>query len=987
MKCPVCKKNIPHNSLKCPYCKTRTGLLCSRCNTVNPVNNLTCVNCGEELLKICRKCNSVNFPSSIKCRKCGSPFPEPQKGKALDKKVKEKLNLEYKPELYSLKSALDLLANELSSSDKKIFSLSAGKGCGKTTILRAVIKKLESKNYQWCIGNCTPLSQITPGGVIHDMLLNLFRLPAYCVKNDDLEHNAVQFFSSEFKFLQPYEIADLYNFIYTANDGNYEDIIINKKRTFGWLYKIFEAFVQTGRFVFVIDNFDFIDGFSAEFINGLIHNDNIWKNLKLIALYNANKSVGSLFGSDDRPIKAYRNITLAPLSKEDTKSIIELKDKEHIISAHEADAIYQKSGGNVSFIEQAISYCFDCQISDKTLILPDSYSELIKSRLDILKTSNIEAYRILSGACVLGERFNITLLADIFNYKEDVFKDILSYLSKSGYLRIYDDMYYEFSNAYLWETVLEQVSKDSGFSDINVKVGKVISAFNLNTNSLLATLAHNLRENRMAFDVWTKTTRLASYIGDINLYVIAQKQCLALLNEFNESETINIRYSISERLGKLLSEYDPEEALEYLPDAISNAVTNNDEVKEVELLGYLAQCCSKTGNYFGNVECVDSVIKKLNDNQSLEKAMILSAKLPSLLDIGNCGEVINIIDNDILPVLNSYLEKPRLNKLFPLGLLFDTWLKVYLTLANALALQGNNRAQDVIKNLFTIINKHKINDKLLVARAKIVQAYIYTLRGYFSDSENILQEVYNNSQDLDSNSMSRWNLVNILNRFMKKDYEGLKEELFEAVTFANNNGDNFAKHVLKTLLGKIFKDEKQTQHAMKIYNEQIAYFAKEKMALGALLSWYLIAEATIVTENSKSAIDIASRALEIAQTPKINNVFFITNLNMVLATAYMNIADYGTAKMYIETALKVAKEFDMYDILSRIYVLYGKYYKDIGITQAQNNIEYLRVSSSMFEKGMELVIKRTGNSFIKMIISDEKQKLNDYCIENGIKLQ
>ena len=126
----------------------------------------------------------------------------------------------------------------------------------------------------------------------------------------------------------------------------------------------------------------------------------------------------------------------------------------------------------------------------------------------------------------------------------------------------------------------------------------------------MAMIAHNLKENRMAFDIWTKTTRLASYIGDINLYVISQKQCLALLNEFNENETLNIRFNISERLGKLLTEYDPEEAMEYLPDAIANAKSNNNEAKEIELLSYLAQCCKKTGNYFGEVECADNVLKK-----------------------------------------------------------------------------------------------------------------------------------------------------------------------------------------------------------------------------------------------------------------------------------------------------------------------------------------------------------------------------------------
>ena len=45
-----------------------------------------------------------------------------------------------------------------------------------------------------------------------------------------------------------------------------EDIIINKKMTYNVLMKVFDAFAQTGRFIFVIDNFDFIDGFSIEFL-------------------------------------------------------------------------------------------------------------------------------------------------------------------------------------------------------------------------------------------------------------------------------------------------------------------------------------------------------------------------------------------------------------------------------------------------------------------------------------------------------------------------------------------------------------------------------------------------------------------------------------------------------------------------------------------------------------------------------------------------
>lgn len=974
MKCPVCKKNIPQDALKCPYCKTRTGLLCSYCNTVNPAKNLTCEKCGNELLKICTKCGSVNFPSAIKCRKCGSSFGKPSEKK--DKKIE--IELEYKPDLYTLHEAVDAIINGIHSG-KNIFSINGEKGVGKSSVLKTVIKSLEDKNYHWCIGRCTQLTQLTPGGVIQDMLLNLFRLPNFSMNNEELRKNAADFFSNEFKFLNKEEISDLFNFIYNYIDGNYEDIIINKKRTYSFLNKIFDAFASTERFIFVVDNFDFIDGFSAEFLTDFLHRQ---KNIKFIALYNECRPISAFFGIENINRNAYLEITLQTHGEQEIRQILAKND---YISEREKELIIEKCNGNLAYVEQAASYSFDCQITDKAFILPNNFSELIKTRLTSLKKCNSDAYKVLCGAAILGDKININLIKEIFGADNPNFNDIISYLVKAHFIRPYDDISYEFNNMLLWETILKNITRDSVFDDINIKIGKVISVFNLNTNATMAMIAHNLKETRMAFDIWTKTTRLASYVGDINLYVISQKQCLALLNEFNENETLKIRYNISEKLGKILSEYDPEEALEYLPDAISNAENENNEVKEIELLGYLTRCCQKTGNYFGNVECTNKVLKKLGEGQELEKAMVLTSKLSALLDIGNCGEVINLIDNDILPVLNANLSKPRLNKLFPMGILFDTWLKVYLALATALVLQGNNRAFEVLKMLFGIIDKHKITDKILIAKAQIVLAYANTMSGDFNKSGAILDEI-ENSENFDAITISRRNLVNIINKYMTKDYEGLRQDLFDAVTFANNSGDNFTKNILKSLLGKMFKDNQQAQRAIGIYNEQITYFSNEKMALGALLTWYLIADATIVTENSKSAIDIATQALEIAQNPSINNYFFIINLKMVLAKAYMNIADFETAKINIESALSLSKKYKMNDLTSRIYLLYGNYYKEMGSVASQKQSDFLRGAAMMYEKGMEIVIRDTHNDYVKDSITSNKNILSDFCAKSGIRL-
>lgn len=1011
MKCPVCKKNIPNEALKCPYCKSRTGLLCSHCNTVNPVGEVVCKKCGQELLKICPHCNSVNFPIAKKCRKCGSPLVSAvamREQKTVENKAKSSnkpkqkndglLNLKFMPTLMTSTQGYKVLSEGLCNKEKKIFSITGEKGLGKTTLLRQVMHNLKSYNFEWCIGRCTPVTQLSPGGVIQNMLLNLFNLPDFYLNENDLKKEAMPFFSNELRFLNATEISDFLNFLYNSKDGNYEDIIINKRKTFDILNRVFDAFCNTGHFVFVVDNFDYIDGFSIEFLSNFVKRSNNWKNLKFVVIYNEHKPVSGFFGIENKDLKAYTDIHLAPVSVDEFEHRLKFTGESGTyVSKREQEIIFDKCRGNSAFAEQAVSYCFDCQITDKAFLMPKTFSDLVSERLATLRKINLEAFRLLCGANILGEKLNLALLKEIFGYKDKEFGEYLTYLEKAKFIRRYNEAFFEFSNVYLWETIQKHLLSDKEFEEINVKIGRALSVFELNVNSVMAVIAHNLKENRMAFDVWTKLTRIAAYIGDINLYVISQRQCLALLNEFNENETVNIRYNISERLGKLLTEYDPEEAMEFLPDAIANAKTNNDEVKEIELLGYLAACCKKIGNYYGDVECVDNVLKKMTQpSTELETALIKATKLYSLLRIGNCGEVVNLVDNDILPVLNSYISKPGLNKTIPLGFIYDTWLRVQSALAIALVLQGNDRSFEVLTTLFDTIDKHRIGDVNLICRLKLALAYANTMKGNFVTSREVLADVANrlgvaygddeNVDDAKAQFTNCYDLIETMNNFLLKNYDGLRENLFEYVMFANNTGDVFSKNVFKAMLGKLFCDNKQAKHAIEIYDEQVTYFANKKLALGALLSWYYIAEATIITESPKNAIEIATKALEIAQNPQINNTFFIVLLRMVIAKAEIEQSDYETAKINLESALLLAKKYNMNDLLSKIYYLYANYYFELGSVESQKQLEFLRGSSTMYDKATDLIVKVTKNTYLREKINVKKEKLMDFCNHHSIPL-
>lgn len=980
MICPICKKEVSDNTLKCPYCKARTGLICKKCNTVNSIFDYNCKKCGTEILKICPNCKSVNFPNIEKCRKCGYAFAKPQTTE----------QLEYTANLITQQSAKNILVKGITAKNKKIFSLSGEKGCGKSVVLKSVIQDL--KGYSWIYGKCTPITQITSGGVIQDILLNLFGLPNFCLNNIQFKKDASKFFKNEFPELDNNEIFDLLNFLYPNTEGTFENIVASKNNTFSFLNKVFDKITAHGKFVIVIDNFDFIDGFSYEFISKFVKKENIWKNLKLLILYNEPKPAkGYFYFPSLKDENIYLDIGIAPLEPKQIGILFEQKTKKiknfPTFSQAELNDIYRISRGNPSYINQALCLKHDCMLCEQEFEISTTFKGLLEHRLALLSHLNPKAYEILLGSAIIGDKININLVKEIFEVSDTEFRKIIVYLKRMDYINAVNEIYCEFNSLLLWETILKTAKNDENYTKINKQIFTYLTGFTLNSHAILGIVAQNLKQPELSLEIWTRNTRLASFIGDLNLYAISQKQSMALINEFDENDTLKIRYNISERLGKLLSNSNPTEAMEYLPDAISNAQAIGDSPKEVELLAYLASCCRKTGNYFGEVECVDAVLEKVKPENDIDIALLKASKLGALLNIGNCGQIVNMVDNEIMPILDRYFSKKQSAQDPKLGFMYETWLRVYLILANALVMQGNDRSFEILTILFDIIDRNQIKDELFICKCKLTLAFANTMKGNFQASEQMLEEVLKLYREniMDNETILRWNFINIINNFFRKRYHRMQEDLFQIVTFANNNGDNFTKNILKTLLGKIFKDNENSKQALEIYNDQVAYFAKEKMAMGALLAWYLIADATLDTEGPQSAMEIAEQALEVAQNPKINNYFFTILLKTVIAKCAITNSDFETAKIHIEGAILIARKFNLKDMLSRLYLLYGKYFQELGLMKSPKQIEYLQASDKLYKQSKEL-IDQTKNKYVYQDLKKSQSVLSSFCKLHSIEI-
>lgn len=1014
MICPKCKKQIPEKSLKCSYCGVKIATLCKTCRAYNSIYNLNCVKCSRPLLKICPSCKSVNFPEALQCRKCKQEFAvkEVEEKEKIQEKEEEKIEVITEPqiqqqveeenssnvqsvsysapniEFYSQQKAKDVLIEGILSQDRKIMSLSGKKGIGKTVVLKTAINQLKEYEIIWLLGECSAITQLSPCGLIQNILLTFFNVPDFCSDNLKLKKESQKFFQTEFPTLTNEEIFNLLNFLYPSNADYFENILQNKEKTFVLLKKVFKTISENHKTIFIIENFDLIDGFSYEFLHKLLNSDYISKSTKFILTYDETRPVRGYLYGEKLVSAAYLDISLKPFDKNQTGLFADQYFTEEKCPDTIKDKLFKLSRGNPAVIEQYVSLLIDFNARNNSfnISFPDTFNGAVKMRLEFLRENEI-AYKILVAAAIHGVKFSQAAISQILNVDENTFIENLNLLQKLNFVIQINQYSFSFKNSMLWESVFEIIRKDENFNNLSNSLFLVYSNYTISSNSLLAIIAQNLKENLSALNIWTENIKLASFIGDTNLYAISQKQCLVLVDKLDHEFSTLIKTNIYERLGKLLSKTNPKEAMEYLPSAITNTRKLENNLKEIELTGYLADCCISLGDYYGTIECINSAISKIDDSFELEIAMLKSRKLNALLNIGNSGEIINLADNEILPIFERYLNaKPHKN--ISIKSLYQAWLQTYLALANALIFQGNNRCFEVLSTLFELFQKNEFNDKLFICKAKLALAFANTIKGDIETSEKILEEIIKvyKTDIMDNEAISRWNLINILNNFMHKKYSGIKEELFQVVTFANNINDNFTKNILKTLLGKLFKDEESAKKALEIYAEQITYFSKEKNAIGALLTWYFIAEAKLVVEGPEKSLEVSQKALEVAQSAKINNYLFMVLYNKVIAEAFMVQAEYEIAKVHIEKAILIARKFDMLNLLADLYLLYGKYLQDIALVKTEAQYDYVLGASKMYKKA-GLISQGIKNSYLFAKIDKAKNVLNSFCQLNGITLK
>ena len=983
MQCPKCKNEISAKSLKCEKCGTRVASVCKTCGAINPIRATECKQCHTALLKICNECGSANLPDAEFCRKCGVEFV---RGGSVQKKLKSSLNAEYKAEIFSQQKAKSCLLESIKDADTYIITLNGESGCGKNLILRYVVNELKNAKLVWLMGTCTQITQLSPFGYFQDMLLNFFNINNFCPDTLQLKKNSIRFFRQDFPTLTNTEISNLLNFLYPENIDKYEHIYENKAKMFIMMKKVILTIIEKIKTVFIIDNVEYLDGMSYDFLKELLTDEYVLQRCKFVIISKEAKPGMGRITSNLLTPENYKDITIANFSESQVEALI-TQYRDISVGKDFMKLAAKVSNGNPAVVEQAVMLYKDVKRNGLKHLSYNSLESIIEARLGILRQEDISAYRMLSAMAILGSKFYPAMLENFDNNPNQEFERIVDSLVNKGYINQINNLSFEFKSSDIWKTIISVVKNDDIFEDIVNILYEIISIYKQSSIALLGYIVQKLNNNDQSFEIWTMLMKQASYIGDIGLYIISQKQALKLIEHKASPYYQKIKKNIYTRVGKLLEPIDYISAFDYLQKAVA-MLEENDDYEHIDLLGYLASASMKMGNYWGSIECAESVLSKLPEDMELEKALVKSREVRPLVKLGNYGQVVNLIDNEIMPVIQKYLAKNKNMPSITTEALYELWLEIYFDLAEALTFQGDSRMFDIIKLIFDIIEKNKITDTTVLCKVHLALALANTVKGDIQTSQRILDDILKeySLEDMNPFIISRWNFTDILNKFLKKDYDNLITELFNVTAYANNTNDNFTKNILKTLLAKILRDKNETKRALEILDEQVGYFAKEKVATGVLLSWYMIAEIKLVTKGTQFALDIATKALDIAQGSNINNYYFIAKINRLIGEIYIAKQDFDSAKVYIEKSIFVAKQFDLQDILISDYLIYAKYFQELALPKSSLRGEYIRQALKMYQQAKSVPIVQTHPHLMRKI-KEDLSVLTSFCKMNGIILK
>lgn len=292
----------------------------------------------------------------------------------------------------------------------------------------------------------------------------------------------------------------------------------------------------------------------------------------------------------------------------------------------------------------------------------------------------------------------------------------------------------------------------------------------------------------------------------------------------------------------------------------------------------------------------------------MENILLNYYKLESLFNLGKLEETIVHANNEILPDLNKFITKNKTLKGLDISDLKNIETETKLILAKSYVYQGNKLALPLILSIIEKAQKENLPE--IQIRAVLLQSLFLTIQGDMKTSNSIIAEIKNKFASAKSPEKLKlqWYFTAILSNLINGNFKQAKELCVTTIKIADYFKDYNLLNLTNLIMGKCLEEAGMQIEAFKIYDKVVSYCSENKMATGALFSWYLASDSDYRTGNYDKSLEVSERALEISQKPTISNTLVAILLNILIAGARTAKKDYERALINIEAAVTEAEK-------------------------------------------------------------------------------
>lgn len=905
----------------------------------------------------------------------------------------------------SQEEAFDYITKCTNSKKGEIIEISAPDGAGKSTLSNFLCQQFTQNDIIWLMGQCSPVNQFIPFAFIQDLLKTFFNLPVLVFNINESRKQVI-------KTLEAIGIKDkniekiLFKLLFQENlNPDINEILNNKHLSYSCFNSILSALNARSRIVMFIDDFEFIDKSSLEYIKYLTNNHFLEQGNSIVINSTPQVDISKYFAS----FKISENLTsikIKPFTREDTDNLIlGSLNNQDILPAELKAKIYKNSNGLPLYIDQALWVLFqnNAIIQENSTLkfnpsgntfLPENIDAIIQYTISTLNTISQDIMRLLSFAAILGPKFVPGILQIASGIEEDNFNNILNLLLESRIFIYVDSHNMAFKHKALWHYIFEKgisaAQKTSAHQTI-LEVFKQYITTNSANAAIHAELASALQD---AAGFWNQAAVEALSVGDLKAYTMAQERIFLLidnLNDISPEEKYEIKTAISEQLGKINYLISPKDGVKYLSNAINQNSKKNNVVKMIELSGYLTRSWEDLGKFDESISCIDNVIKKIDKNTApMDFALLNYSKLESTFNLGRLEETIMIANNTVLPILNNYFQTSQIYGNLNTQELAYILLDTELILAKALAFQGNIAITEAAPQL---INKASANGFLdIAAQAKISLELYNILQGKVNTLNQAIEYLNTITPNLkDSTAMKLyWDFINLIYMISIGNYEVANQISPQVIDLSQNSKQYNIASITKLLTGLALKkvDIENKEAASNIFYEELNYCSENKLATGALLGWYLIAKDELENKNLDKAQDIAEKALDVAQKASIKNILFSILLQQLLSEIKIAKNEFDMAQMFINQAYELAKKMNLYSLEINILLINGKMYHEMAKNNHKNDAtkeKQIKSAREIYKKALELS-QKIDNTYLITKVENSNTSLNILSNISGLSV-